>query len=138
MEGMMICTIVPEEGVIESGQFEPSPEYDEGDDLMVLQLSGANDKELQELEKQAEAEEKAQQEAQRNAPLESWIVCEITTQAGRPKEFLFIENPEFCTRPDQGPAFGQELDKKKRKLRCWQEYANVYVYSVPVLAEDNG
>ena len=71
MEGMMICTIVPEEGVIESGQFEPSPEYDEGDDLMVLQLSGANDKELQELEKQAEAEEKAQQEAQRNAPLES-------------------------------------------------------------------
>ena len=57
--------------MIESGQFEPSPEYDEGDDLMVLQLSGANDKELQELEKQAEAEEKAQLEAQRNATLES-------------------------------------------------------------------
>lgn len=27
----------------------------------------------------------------------------------RLKEFLFKENPEYCTHPDQGPAFGHQL-----------------------------
>ena len=61
MEGMMVCTIVPMEGVLESGQFEPSPEYDEDDDLIVQHLSGQDDKELDLLEKEAEKEEKAKQ-----------------------------------------------------------------------------
>ena len=61
MEGTMTVTIIPEEDVLESGQFEECPEFDVDDDLLVQQMSGADQAAVEDAEKEAEEKEREAQ-----------------------------------------------------------------------------